>query len=167
MRNIDFSEIKCIAYDFDGVMTDNRVLVDENGKEAVFVNRSDGYAIARFMDMGLKQVIISTEKNPVVEARGKKLGIEVYYGVDDKGEVLRKYCKREKINLNTVLYVGNDINDLKAFRVAGLRGAPKDAERDILEFADWISIKNGGFGVIRDLLGDYMAQKQCVDKSKM
>ncbi len=111
--------VKCIAYDFDGVMTDNRVLVDEDGKEAVFVNRSDGYAIARFKDMGMKQVIISTEKNPVVEARAKKLDIEVFHGVDDKGEILKKYCGRESVDRENVRWIGNELNDLPALKAAG------------------------------------------------
>ncbi len=147
--------VKYFAYDFDGVMTDNRVLVDQDGKEAVFVNRSDGYAIARFKEMGLKQVIISTEKNPVVEARAKKLGIEVFYGVDDKGRAIRDFCDREAISTDEVFYIGNDLNDEPAFQLAGIKGAPKDAEREILEIADWISDKCGGEGVIRDLYEIY------------
>lgn len=147
--------IKCIAYDFDGVMTDNRVLVDENGKESVFVNRSDGYAIARFKEMGIKQVIISTEKNPVVEARARKLNIEVYYGVDDKGKILMDYCKKEGIDPLSVFFIGNDLNDEPAFQLAGIKGAPRDAESEIKETADWISSKDGGHGVIRDLYEIY------------
>jgi 3-deoxy-D-manno-octulosonate 8-phosphate phosphatase KdsC-like HAD superfamily phosphatase len=68
-------EISALFYDFDGVMTDNHVLVDQNGVESVYVNRGDGYAIARFREMGIPQVIVSTEKNPVVERRAEKLGI--------------------------------------------------------------------------------------------
>ena len=149
-------QIKCIAYDFDGVMTDNRVLVDENGKEAVFVNRSDGYAIARFKEMGIKQVIISTEKNPVVETRAKKLGIEVFHGVDDKGKILREFCSRDSLNLENVLFIGNDLNDLPAFEVSGLCGAPKDADEGILKCVDWVSKMKGGYGVIRDLYNSFL-----------
>ncbi len=147
----NLKQIKCIAYDFDGVMTDNRVLVDEDGKEAVFVNRSDGYAIARMKKLGFLQVIISTEKNPVVEARARKLGIEVIHGVNDKGTTLLEFCKRNEMDLSEVMFIGNDVNDLPAFEVAGMTGAPADAEKEIFEKADWKSLRKGGYGVIRDL----------------
>lgn len=159
INNRDFFEklnnVKCIAYDFDGVMTDNRVLVDENGKEAVFVNRSDGFAISHFKKMGILQVIVSTERNPVVAARAKKLEIDYYYGVDDKGSVLKEYCKSKGIELKRVLFIGNDLNDLSAFFVAGITGAPSDAYEDIKEKASWVFQKKGGDGVIRELY-DYL-----------
>ena len=134
-------------------MTDNRVLVDENGKESVFVNRSDGYAVARIKEMGVPQIIISTETNPVVERRAEKLGIEVIHGIIDKGETLRGYCASQGIELSKVFFVGNDVNDLPAFNISGIKGAPADAEKEILRQADWISVKSGGYGVIRDLYG--------------
>lgn len=152
-RDIDASEIKCILYDFDGVMTDNRVLVDQNGIEAVFVNRGDGYAVARIRDKGINQAIISTEKNSVVERRAEKLGIPIIHGVDDKGSIVRQYCKENNINLSTVLFIGNDLNDLSAFDVVGYTGAPADAEKEILLRADWVSKKKGGYGAVRDLYG--------------
>lgn len=148
-------DIQCIAYDFDGVMTDNRVLVDENGKEAVFVNRSDGYAISRFKKMGFLQVIVSTERNPVVVARAKKLEIDYYCAVDDKGSVLNEYCKKKKIDIKKVLFIGNDLNDLSAFCVAGLTGTPCDACEDIKKRASWVFQRKGGDGVVRELF-DYL-----------
>ncbi len=147
----EYKEVSCIVYDFDGVMTDNRVLVDENGLESVFVNRSDGYAIARIKEMGINQIIISTETNPVVEQRAKKLGIEVIHGVEDKGAILKDYCKRNNYNLDDVMFIGNDLNDVSAISIVGLSGAPADAEKEILDLVDWISTRNGGYGVIREL----------------
>lgn len=160
IKNIDFlkklKNIQCIAYDFDGVMTDNRVLVDEKGIEAVFVNRSDGYAISHIKEMGILQVIVSTEQNPVVVARANKLKIDYYYGVDDKGSILKEYCKKNKIDLKRVLFIGNDLNDLSAFCVAGLTGSPSDAYDAIKNRASWVFQKKGGEGVIRELY-DYLS----------
>lgn len=152
MKEINRSELDCIVYDFDGVMTDNRVLVDENGRESVFVNRSDGYAVARIREMGIPQVIISTEENPVVERRAEKLKLEVIHGVRDKGSTVREYCTAHGYSLARTLFMGNDLNDLPAMRIVGLRAAPRDAEREILEIADWISEAKGGRGAVRDLL---------------
>ena len=132
--------IDCIFYDFDGVMTDNRVLVSEDGKESVFANRGDGHGISLIKKMGIPQVIVSTEVNNVVERRAEKLKIEVIHGVTDKGIIIKDYCSVKGYNLN----------DLPAFNVVGFKGAPKDAEDEILEIADWISSRNGGYGVIRD-----------------
>ena len=84
--------LECIFYDFDGVMTDNRVLVSEDGKESVFANRGDGLGVSYIKKLGIPQVIVSTEQNKVVEQRAKKLKIEVIHGVDDKGEVISNYC---------------------------------------------------------------------------
>ncbi len=158
MEKEQFECIKCIAYDFDGVMTDNRVLVTEDGKEAVFCNRSDGLAIARFKALGIQQLIISTERNPVVEARSRKLGIEVIHGVTDKGAILLKYCQDNEIDTNSVMFIGNDINDQSAFQVAGHTGTPADAEPELLRMADWKSARKGGNGVIRDLYAQYIKE---------
>ena len=98
--------IELIIYDFDGVMTDNRVLVDENGEEAVFVHRGDGLAIAAMKKAGIKQVIISTEKNRVVTARAKKLKIDVIQGVNDKKTLTLKFVRSKKIDPKNVVYVG-------------------------------------------------------------
>ena len=143
--------IELIIYDFDGVMTDNRVLVDENGKEAVFVNRGDGLAVAAIKKAGIEQVIISTEKNKVVTARANKLKIKVMQGVDDKRSLVLKYIRTKKIDPKKVIYVGNDINDLEAMKVVGWPVAPSDACEEVKKIAKTVLSKKGGYGVIREL----------------
>jgi len=144
-------QIKYIFFDFDGVMTDNRVLVTENGKEAVFCNRADGIGVEMLRKAGYKMMIISTETNKIVRARAKKLKIPVINGVIDKKSTLTKLCEKAKISLNKVCYVGNDINDLDAMRLVGLKIAPHDAHPCILEIADIVTKATGGEGVIREL----------------
>ena len=146
-----FENIELIVYDFDGVMTDNRVLVDQNGNESVMANRGDGYGVGMIRKLGIRQVILSTEVNPVVEMRAKKLNLEVIHGVSDKRETLVKFCADGAVSLDRVMFLGNDLNDIEAMRCVGIKGAPKDAEPEILEIADWISEKNGGYGVVREL----------------
>jgi len=94
--------IKLIVYDFDGVFTDNKVILMEDGKEGVVVNRLDGFAISIFKKMGIPQMILSTEENPVVKARSRKLGIPALTCVDDKKKELSSYCRKLKIPLNSV-----------------------------------------------------------------
>ena len=142
--------IDCIFYGFDVVMTDSRVQVSEDGKESVFANRGDGHGISLIKMMGIPQVIVSTEVNNVVEHRAEKLKIEVIHGVADKGVIINDYCQAKGFNPQKCVFIGNDLNDVPAFNVVGFKGAPKDAEEEILEIADWISSRNGGYGVIRD-----------------
>lgn len=146
----DFGNIECIFYDFDGVMTDNRVLVSQDGSESVFANRSDGLGVSLIKKKGIPQVIVSTEENNVVERRAEKLKIEVIHGVEDKGAIISNYCKKKGFNPKKTIFIGNDLNDIPAFNIVGFKGAPNDAEAEILSIADWISDKKGGYGVIRD-----------------
>lgn len=153
-------KLECIFYDFDGVMTDNRVLVDQNGIESVFVNRSDGYGIAGIKEMGIPQLIVSTEVNPVVERRAEKLKLEVLHGVRDKGAVVSEYCEKHGYNINNVMFMGNDLNDLPAMKLVGFKAAPADAEKEILEIADWVSEYKGGYGAVRDLYRKILNDKE-------
>ena len=148
---INLSDIDCIFYDFDGVMTDNRVLVEQNGLEYVYVNRSDGYGIAKLKEKGILQIIVSTEENPVVERRADKLKIPVIHGVNNKGEIILRYCSDNNIKPQRTLFMGNDLNDISAFNVVGFKAAPNDAEPEILQISDWISERKGGCGAVRDL----------------
>lgn len=142
--------VRLIIYDFDGVMTDNRVIVDENGTESVTVNRGDGYAVVE-IGKRIKQMILSTETNPVVERRAEKLKIDAIHCVENKADRVMKYCLAHKISLLEVMFIGNDLNDFEAMRLSGLKGCPADAAPEIREIADWISEKKGGDGVVRDL----------------
>jgi YrbI family 3-deoxy-D-manno-octulosonate 8-phosphate phosphatase len=141
-----------IVYDFDGVMTDNRVFVSETGDESVSVNRSDGLAVSRIRDeLGIKQLILSTEINPVVQRRAEKLGIEAINGAADKAETLVEYMREREIGTDDVLMIGNDINDLGVMRLCGRSCCPQDAEPEVLKAADLVIQRNGGEGVIREL----------------
>lgn len=143
--------IKLIVYDFDGVMTDNTVSVDQDGRESVSANRSDGLGIGMIRELGVKQLILSTETNPVVAARAKKIGLDATHGVGDKASALLELAESHGISLAEVLYVGNDVNDADAMALAGFKVAPSDAHPSILAQADYITDAPGGHGVIREL----------------
>ena len=150
--------IDLIVYDFDGVMTDNRVCVTEDGKESVIVNRGDGYAVSEIKRIGIRQIILSTEENPVVVQRARKLKIEAIHGVKEKKQVLSGYLEKNQIAPEHVLYIGNDLNDYECMLSVGIKGCPADAESEIIEICDWVSRKRGGSGVIRDLLRELIDQ---------
>ena len=146
------NRILIIIYDFDGVMTDNKVYIDQKGNEMVKVNRADGLGISEIKKMGIFQIIISTEKNPIVSERAKKLGIPCLQGIVDKKEVLLNFCRDNNFNLKNVAYVGNDINDLEAMEIVGHSYCPADSHTNIKSISDRILETNGGDGVIRELL---------------
>lgn len=143
--------IKLIVYDFDGVMTDNRVYVDQDGRESVAANRSDGLGIGMIRKLGIEQCILSTETNPVVQARATKLGLEATHGVSDKASALIELAATKNVSLAEILYMGNDTNDSDAMGLAGFKVAPADAHPAILALADYITEAPGGYGAIREL----------------
>ena len=147
---VKIKDLDLIVYDFDGVMTDNRVLVSEDGKEAVFCNRSDGLAIGKIKEAGVPQMILSTEENKVVAARAKKLRIGVIQGVRDKVRILTDYCKKENYSLKRVIYIGNDTNDLEVMKSVGYPFAPQDANDRVKKIAKIVIKKDGGSGVVKE-----------------
>lgn len=142
-----------IVYDFDGVMTDNRVSVDENGTESIMVHRGDGYGVRMIKDtLKIPQIILSTEANPCVVRRGEKLKIPVIYNAcDSKKSILKNYCQKNNFTLSETLYVGNDLNDLDAMLLCGYHTCPSDAEPEILSVCDYTFTSKGGYGVVREL----------------
>ncbi|MBI5050407.1 MAG: HAD hydrolase family protein [Nitrospirae bacterium] len=144
--------MKLIIYDFDGVFTDNKVIVREDGVESVVVNRADGLAVSVIKSMGIEQIILTTEKNRIVQVRAHKLGIPAKSGVDDKKKNLLSYCKRRGIPLKSVAYVGNDLNDLEAMKMVGHPICPSDAYEQVRNICKIVLESAGGEGVARELL---------------
>lgn len=148
---LSIENLDLIVYDFDGVMTNNKALVDQNGKESVFVSRSDGLAISGIKKMNIPQIIISTEKNEVVQKRAEKLNIPCIQGVTNKKDILLDYTQKNQLDLSKVIFIGNDINDLDAMKIVGYPVAPADSFFMIKKIAALILRSNGGEGVIREI----------------
>lgn len=151
--------IKLVIYDFDGVMTDNRALLMDDGREAVFVHRGDGLAVALIKEMGILQVIISTETNPIVTMRAKKLGIPVMQSVADKKKAVQEFLQDRNIDPANVIFLGNDLNDEAAMLSVGWPIAPADACPQIKKIAKIVLSVEGGHGVVRELLDLLRAKK--------
>jgi N-acylneuraminate cytidylyltransferase len=146
-------KIELILLDFDGVVTDNRVWTDENGKETVAAYRSDSILIKSLRKKGIETMILSSEVNPVVAARAKKMGVEAIHGMglQDKGRVMREVLEKKKIKAENVIFVGNDLNDLSCFENAGWSVAVADAYPEVIQAADFVLSKRGGHGAVREL----------------
>lgn len=150
-KGLNIADIDLIVYDFDGVMTDNKVIVFQNGTEGVTVNRADGLGVAMIKERGIPQLILSTESNPVVEARAAKIGLPVICNTGDKRSALEAYCSKHGFDPSRVVYIGNDLNDKEAMKFAGIPIAPADAHPEILCIARIVLNAIGGGGVVREL----------------
>ncbi len=151
MTSPTLTNIKAIAFDFDGVFTDDRVIVSETGEESVTCSRSDGMGIGLLREAGIHMIIISKEKNRVVAARAGKLSLEVVHGCDDKLPVLQAWMTRVGATPATTAYMGNDINDLACMNYVGVAIAPADAHQSALDAAHIVTTKPGGRGAIREV----------------
>ncbi len=145
--------VKMIICDFDGVVTDNLVITDQDGKESVTASRSDSMHIKKLRELGVEVMILSSEPNPVVMARAKKMGVEAIHnvGMQDKGRVMREILDQKNVNAAHVVYIGNDLNDLPCFEVTGWSVAVADAYPEVTRAADHVLTKTGGHGAIREL----------------
>jgi N-acylneuraminate cytidylyltransferase len=146
-------KIELLVLDFDGVVTDNRVWVSEDGREMVAAYRSDSLIIGKLKQAGTEVIILSSEVNPVVAARARKMQVEAIHGIglDDKAAVLKTLLKERKIDPARVVYIGNDINDLPCFEVVGWAVAVADAQPEVSLAADYVTGKNGGHGAVREI----------------
>jgi 3-deoxy-D-manno-octulosonate 8-phosphate phosphatase (KDO 8-P phosphatase) len=142
--------LRYAVFDFDGVFTTNEVIVREDGSESVVCNRSDGYGMRLLDEAGVGQLILSTETNPVVYARAKKLKIEAIAGIESKGPRLAEFLREKNLHPSTVAYVGNDVNDLPCFKLVGLSVAVADAFTEVKQAAKWVLTAGGGRGAIRE-----------------
>ncbi len=147
------STVKLIVSDFDGVITDNRVWTDENGRETVAASRSDSMRLRELRERGIEVVILSSEPNPVVRARAEKMGVEAIQGIElrGKGEALKKLLAEKNVDAANVVYIGNDLNDLPCFEIVGWAVAVADAYPEVLRAADYVLTKPGGHGALREL----------------
>ncbi len=143
--------IVALITDFDGVHTDDRVLVDQHGTESVLCSRSDGMGIEMLERAGIEVLILSKEVNPVVAARAKKLGIPVIQQCDNKLETLEKLMKQRGLSASQIAYMGNDLNDLECMRLAGWPCCPADAHEQVKALAVHVTTKPGGRGAIREI----------------
>lgn len=158
--------IDLIVTDFDGVITDNRVWTDEDGRESVVASRSDSMHIRELRERGIGVVILSSEPNPVVQARAEKMGmVEAVQGIDirGKGAAFKNLLSQKEVDATRVAYIGNDLNDLPCFEIAGWAVAVADAYPEVLRAADHVLEHAGGHGALREvcdmILGRLRAQE--------
>jgi YrbI family 3-deoxy-D-manno-octulosonate 8-phosphate phosphatase len=150
--------IRLLVLDFDGVLTDNRVWVDQDGREMVAANRSDSLGIGFLRQAGVETVVISTETNPVVAARCRKINIPCIQGINDKATALNQLLLERKVDANEVIFLGNDVNDLPCFPLVGWAVVVADGMPEAIRQADFVLARPGGHAAVRELCDMLMEQ---------
>ena len=153
---ISKDSIDAFVFDFDGVLTNNSVHLDQDGNEWVSCSRSDGLAFDVIRKLEKPSYILSTEKNSVVSARAKKLKIQAFQGVENKAEALLQLSESKGYDLSQILYVGNDLNDFHVMKICGYSACPADSHKKIKELSNVVLNTRGGEGVVRELLEEVL-----------
>ncbi|WP_395638395.1 cytidylyltransferase domain-containing protein [Pseudolysinimonas sp.] len=157
-------DVDALVTDFDGVHTDDSVLVGQDGAEFVTVDRGDGMGVALLRKAGVPTLILSTETNPVVGARAAKLGVEVRQGLGDKASVLRAWAAEHGFSLDRIAYLGNDVNDLPCLDLVGWPLAVPDAHPRVLAAARVVLGSPGGRGAVREAAERILAARERADQ---
>ena len=155
-EEILLNNIDAFVFDFDGVLTNNLVHLDQNGKESVSCSRADGLAFDVLHKLDRPTFILSTENNPVVTMSAKKLKVPVVQGVDNKVEAIKRLVSKNNYNLKNILYVGNDLNDYLVMQLCGYTACPADSHPKIKHISDVCLNTSGGNGIVRELLEEVL-----------
>ena len=143
--------IKLVLYDFDGVFTDNNVIVDEKGHESVFCSRYDGYGIEKLREKSISQFVITSEIKPIANRRCEKLGITCINNVKSKLIESEKIIKNLNLKYENVCFIGNDINDIDLLDKVGFPIKTIDSHPELNNRGYFSTKIFGGKGCVREL----------------
>ncbi len=146
-----------ICFDFDGVFTNNSVIVREDGIESVVCSRFDGIGIGYLKKLNIRSYIISSEKNDVVKKRAEKIKIECINSVNDKAAEIISLSDKFSIDLKNIMFVGNDVNDIPALEIVGIPVGVSDSHKDILDYVNYLTNKKGGEGAVREICDIFLS----------
>lgn len=156
----DIARVEAIVLDVDGVMTDGGIIPTPDGDFIRRYNAKDGYAIASAIREGLKVCIISGGRGRMLENRLQMLGVTRFYlNCMDKVTAIQEFVADYNIDLENVIYMGDDIPDLECMRLVGVPVCPADAAMEVVEASRYISEYNGGHGAVRDIVEQVMRAK--------
>ena len=156
----DIARVEAIVLDVDGVMTDGGIIPTPDGDFIRRYNAKDGYAIASAIREGLKVCIISGGRGRMLENRLQMLGVTRFYlNCMDKTTAIREFVADYGVDLENVIYMGDDIPDLECMRLVGVPVCPSDAAMEVVEASRYISEFNGGHGAVRDIIEQVMRAK--------
>lgn len=149
--------IKLIVMDVDGTLTDGSIYYNEAGIETKKFSVKDGAGIVAAQAAGIPCMILTGRESWAVKKRAEDLRIQyVYQGIKDKAAFLLDFLHSRGIDAGSMLFIGDDFNDMKAMDMAGLAGCPADAAEEVRKLADYVSESKGGCGAVRDIIFHYL-----------
>ena len=152
MKNKLNKDLKVLFIDFDGVLTNNKVIVNEQGIESVVCNRADSlYADLLKKKFFIEIIVISSEKNKVVKTRSEKMNLYCVQGIASKFDYINQYILDTKLDFKNLIYIGNDLNDFDAMKKCFLKICPSDSATEIIEISDIVLQTKGGDGILREV----------------
>ena len=154
------NEIKAIALDVDGVLTDGGFWWGPHGEEFKQFNFADVMGISLGRKAGLRFALISGEASPLVDRFAEKMGIvDVYKGCKDKAASLRAFAEKNGLSIDSICFMGDDVNDLPAMELAGFCAAPANAQATVRQRANLVTERSGGRGAVRELVDTLLARQ--------
>jgi 3-deoxy-D-manno-octulosonate 8-phosphate phosphatase (KDO 8-P phosphatase) len=150
--SLDLANIKLLLLDVDGVMTDGRIIYDNEGGETKAFDVKDGHGLKLIQRAGIKVGIITGRESKVVARRAAELGIDlVYQGIKDKTQPFRDILDKLSLTAEEIAYIGDDIVDLPVMRQVGFAATVADAMEDVKAYADMVAVRSGGRGAVREI----------------
>lgn len=154
-------EYKLWIFDVDGTLTDSGIYYDNNGNELKKFSTKDAAGVFALNCIGAKTMVLTGRECFATERRMKELKVDyIFQNIKDKKRFLLDFLKKENVKLTEVAYIGDDVNDLSVMHMCGYKACPMDACNEIKSIADYISIKNGGNGAVRDIVENYLLNKE-------
>ncbi len=154
------AEIKAIALDVDGVLTDGGVWWGPDGAEWKRFSFADIMGVSLARKAGLIVTLISGEDSPLVDRFAAKMNLaDITKGCKDKATALREFAARQNLALEEICFMGDDVNDLAAMELAGLTAAPADARPAVRAKVNIVTAANGGNGAVRELVDRIIAER--------
>jgi 3-deoxy-D-manno-octulosonate 8-phosphate phosphatase (KDO 8-P phosphatase) len=153
-------DIKAVALDVDGVLTDGTFIWGPNGEEYKQFSFSDVMGISLASKAGIIFALISGEDNILIDRFANKMNIaDIYKGTNDKAAALISFSKKYELELNQICFMGDDVNDIGALELAGLSSAPANAHESVKHKVKFVTTKAGGNGAVRELIDFILAKK--------
>jgi len=154
-------KIKLLILDVDGVMTDGRIILGDDGSEYRAFNVKDGLGIKLAQEVGIRVAIITGKESRIVARRAEQLGIEdCYCGYPDKFQAYKQILAKYNIRDKEIAFVGDDINDLPIMERVGFRAAVGDAHPEVKKVADYVTQACGGDGAVREVVDLLLGRRQ-------
>lgn len=156
-------QIQLLLMDVDGTLTDGKIHICADGECFKAFSVKDGYGIKNVLPKyGIRPIIVTGRASEILQYRAGELGIaEVFQGVADKAACLRLICQKYNLTYQEVAYIGDDLNDLTCMELCGVKGCPADAVARIKQISDFVSLRNGGDGAVREFI-DWLVERDAI-----